>query len=68
VIVANQTAGQQASFDKNLKTVADAQNGEALLGLCNHLRHDRGVCGNGPAPKVITVTEATRKYQSVNTV
>jgi hypothetical protein len=25
------------------------------------------VCGNGPAPKVITVTEATRKYQSVNT-
>ena len=67
MVVANQTAGQQVSFDENLEAVADAQDGHPAVGRINDFGHDRRARRNGTAAQVVAVAEATGQHDGVNT-
>src|SRR5690606_19456175 len=65
VVVANESAGQQPGLAQHLESVADAENGQAVLGSVDHGLHDRRESRDGTAPEVIAVREPAGNDDSV---
>src|SRR6266851_3073288 len=63
--IAHHGAGKQASFEKNLKTVADAENHAAGLGEFFHGLHYRREPRNRSGTQIVPISEAARQDNGV---
>jgi hypothetical protein len=68
VIIANETTGEKARFHKNLESVANPQNREALVCFGDDLGHDRRMRGDCPTPEIVAVAKATGEHKCVHSL
>jgi len=66
--VANEGAGEESALAKDLKAVADAENGATGCGETFYRLHDRREAGDGSAAEVVAVGEAPGNDNGVEAV
>ena len=63
--IAEQYAGQETRFAKNLEAVADSPDQSASVGKLDHSLHDGRKPCNGSCPKIITIGKSTGQHNAV---